>query len=752
MESLRQGFRIGECEVRPEDGTVATPAGVQRIGPRPMQVLVCLAEHPGQVLSRAKLMAAVWGQAVVSDETLSRSIADLRRALGEGARETRYIETLARRGYRLKVMPVPLEAGPAEAAEPGSASAGVTATRVPRSVSLGAAALAVIAMLFGLWVMLAPKEPPAALELAANGIVVLPFVNLSDDPGLEFFSDGLTEELLNALAAQQELEVVARTSAFAFRGQDRDIREIGRQLGVANVVEGSVRRDGQRLRMTVQLIDARSGFHLFSKTYDRKFGDLLDIQEELALEVGATIAPKLANRAMWADGIRRATTPEALEHYLLGKHQQRKVTVESLAQAAVEFRAALDLDPDFALAHADLGITLALTSQYAERPIEDFSAEIEQLAAHALALEPRTAAAWHARGLLAFYERRLEDALDAFTAAQELDANATGSAAMKARTLHFMGRNSEAKAVTAAALRKDPLNLVLVNNHAAILRRLGEYGDAERWLRRSLDIDPGYLNAYWELGYLEWKTGSPRAAAEWFEQGIEKGIRQSLAFYHFGLILLDLGEFDRAKGWLNRAISEAVDPVAYLDGLMAWHVCQGDIEGLAATVHDYDARLPGHPGIAPMRAMAALYAGDARVAIREYEGLAGINSARLHQRHDMENGTWHALLLARARQIAGAERAVELSLAEIEKELAAFRREGGPAGLLGYYEAAIAALRGNPDAAISALDEARRAGWRRYFHALHDPLLAELRGLPAFESVLADVREDLEGQRLAWLP
>jgi TolB-like protein/Flp pilus assembly protein TadD len=606
---------------------------------------------------------------------------------------------------------------------------------------------------FAAWQLISPHKPGpppvAATTLVANGIAVLPFANLSDDPNLEYFSDGLTEELLNALAAQHDLEVVARTSSFAFKNVDRDIREIGHLLGVANVLEGSVRREGERLRVTVQLIDANTGFHRFSKTYDRPLTDLLDLQEELAIEVGATLAPRLADAAQ-RDPMRRITSsPGALEAYLLGKHLQRKLNVESLAQAADKFREAIGLDPDFAFAYAGLAETLALTSQYAELPVAQFTEEIEALAARALTLDPANASAWHARGLLAMYERRLEDAAEAFATARKLDPNSMGSAAMHARVLYFMADYRAALAITREAVRKDPLSLLVINNHAMILRRLGEYAEAERWLLRSMEIDPGHHNALWGMAYLKWITGDPRAGANWYQQGIDLGIRQSHIYSELAWVLLDLGRFDEAHYWIGRAFERATDPVAHLDVRIAWHVCLGDLAGLMQTVAEFSARYPDHPDMALYRALAALHAGDAQSAVREYESLAGLATERLHSQRDMDFGYWHALLLARARQLAGNDRALALSLAEAEKQLARYEREGGIPGIAAYYRAGLAVIRGEHDVALEALETARSAGWRRHAHARFDPLLRPLWDDPRFKDVLAKVKADATGERLA---
>lgn len=760
MEQWGRGFRIGDCEVRPDDGTVLSPAGLRRLGPRPMAVLVTLAAQPGRVFSREELMAEVWSGVVVSDETLSRCISDLRQALDDDPRSPRYIETLPRRGYRVieRQYPVgesPETIAPAETAAMAPPEVLRRAPRIRRPVALLLVPLAVALAAAGWRLATRDAEPVATAAqaeapLAENGLAVLPFANLSDDPELEYFSDGLSEELIHRLASVEALAVVARTSAFAFKGTNKDVREIGRELGVAYVLEGSVRRQGDRVRIGAQLIDVRNGFHLFSRVYERPFSDLFAIQEHVALEVGAALEPRLAGLLDGFGNPPQETVPEALEAYLLGKHLQRKVTVDDLGRAAREFRRAIDIDPGFARAHAAVAETLALTSQYADLPIANVRAEIEAHIETALNLDPRCAIAWHARGLLAFYESRLTDALGAFAIAQELDPNAIGTIGMQAWTLRSLGRNREALEYTTLALRKDPINLHAINVKAAVLGDLGKSGEAERLLLRSLEIDPQYLNAYWSLAYLKWLTGHHAEAAKWYERGIEEGIQQSHAYTELGRVLLELGEYERSLEWMEAGLARTADPVEQLDGLLAWHQYQHDYTGLAKTVQAYDGRFPEHLAMPAYRGFSALLNGDPETAIREYESLAGRNSEKLHSHWDMASGYWHALFLARARQLAGRERAADLTLAEAERRLATFADETGFPGMTAYYRAAIASLRNDPDRALEYLEAARRAGWRRDAQVRTSPLFAPIHGDERLEGLFVRVQQDLEAERSAF--
>jgi len=231
-------LRIGNWVVAPSLNSISCEGRTVRLEPKVMRVLLCLAKHPGETLSKEQLFQAVWPNIAVTEDVLKRCIAELRRAFEDDAREPRIIETISKRGYRL-VAPVT-----------------------------------------------AHSAPPAAAESAvSDSIVVMPFVNMSGDAENEYFADGITEEIINALAQIADLHVVARSSAFSFKGKHIDPRIVGEQLNVRTILEGSVRRTDNRLRITAQLVNSADGYHLWSERYDREMKDVFVIQDEIARSI-----------------------------------------------------------------------------------------------------------------------------------------------------------------------------------------------------------------------------------------------------------------------------------------------------------------------------------------------------------------------------------------------------------------------------------------------------------------------------------
>lgn len=286
-------FRLGEVIVRPDRLEIEGGDEVRRVGPRAMEVLQCLAGRPDEVLGKAEILDAVWTGQYVGDDVLSTAIWELRRAFGDDARSPRFIQTVPRRGYRLLVVPAPVGAAAATegvAREPVPADGGVVRSGsagwpLGRWIGIGGA---VLALVVAAAVALSPR--PATVR----SLVVLPIDALGDDDADQALADGVTDTLITALAGIDGLRVVSRTTAMTFTGSRKTVPEIGRELDVDLVVEGTLARDGGRVVLNAQLIEARSEDHLWARTYEREFEHLLDLQVEVARSIGGAIAHRLA--------------------------------------------------------------------------------------------------------------------------------------------------------------------------------------------------------------------------------------------------------------------------------------------------------------------------------------------------------------------------------------------------------------------------------------------------------------------------
>jgi len=341
---------------------------------------------------------------------------------------------------------------------------------------------------------------PAAQQPSVHqpSIAVLPFANMSGDKEQEYFSDGLAEEIINALVKVPGLKVIARTSAFAFKGQNTDIRKIAETLGVANILEGSVRRSGNRIRVTAQLITAADGSHLWSERYDREMADVFAVQDEISAAISGALQVKLSPAA----AAKPRYTPKlpAYEALLKAKHFHWKVTAESMEQAKVFYEQAIALDPQYALAQATYAdylfgrTTLGMTRPREAAPV------VRALALRALELDPSLPEAHSTLGLLAAhfdFKWKESEAECAFATASE--AASPHCHFVSGLCLLAAGRRAEAVAQMEQALQGDPLQLTIRVFMAATLGAVGRYAEAEEHFRQAMHLDSSF---FWSYDYL----------------------------------------------------------------------------------------------------------------------------------------------------------------------------------------------------------------------------------------------------------
>jgi TolB-like protein/DNA-binding winged helix-turn-helix (wHTH) protein len=311
----RYGFE--QFMLDPERSELHGPDGVIQLRPKSYDLLLYLVRHPGRLIGREELLDAVWGQRAVTDDSVTQCLVEIRRALADHGR--RIVRTVPRRGYLfdVPVARIPGPNGPEEQANVPAADAPASATAPPAALHgampyprLAAATVTFLALALAWWAFATrdatrPDRSMFDAPAVPNSIAVLPFADMSAEGDQEYFGDGIAEEILNLLAQAPELKVIARTSSFSFKHQPADITTIAARLGVAHVLEGSVRKWGNRVRVTAQLVSGRDGAHLWSQTYDRELGDLFEVQGDIAGAVAGVLEARLLTRP----GV--AVTPEA---------------------------------------------------------------------------------------------------------------------------------------------------------------------------------------------------------------------------------------------------------------------------------------------------------------------------------------------------------------------------------------------------------------------------------------------------------
>jgi serine/threonine-protein kinase len=442
-------------------------------------------------------------------------------------------------------------------------------------------------------------EVRGALERAAQrlrdrepSIAVLPFANLSADKENEYFSDGLAEEIINALTRIPGLKVTARTSAFAFRGKEQDIRKIAAALDVRTVLGGSVRRSGNRIRVSVQLLNAADGYHLWSERFDRELADVFAVQDEIAESIASTLQVKLAG-----SGVRRRYTPTlpSYEAYLRAVHESRKLSSEGLARSRELFEQAIALDPQFALAHSTFGFHFAQLSNYALMPAHEAMPLVRREAQKALEIDPSLPDGHAMLGLVAaIYDFDWAEAARRFDVAMSCDP--VPSQVRRHYALYYLlplGRTAEAVEECARSMREDPLDLLGRVRFAQCIEASGRTADAITELKRVLELDENLWFTYLILGLYELREGQLSTALPHAEKAFalapwSPSVRGLLA-----AASATAGDSRRAEELLQPLRSNPVFGATV--GLVTYHLYRSELDACADWVEKAIAER--HPAI-----------------------------------------------------------------------------------------------------------------------------------------------------------
>jgi TolB-like protein/DNA-binding winged helix-turn-helix (wHTH) protein/Flp pilus assembly protein TadD len=528
-------FRFDDWTLNLQSGELHRGSARTRLQEHPLQVLAALLENPGEVVTREQLVARLWPSSVVDFDTgLNTAVRKLRVALGDTADTPRYIETLPRRGYRFMASVERSGQSPSELVAPATVPASVPESRAApqpsppfrRKTFLRIVVPAVLVLAVGIvaWLLrsgvfhtsLSTDSPAALLPAFApppHSVAVLPFVNMSGDASQDYFSDGLSEELLNALSRIGEIQVAAQTSSFFFKGKSVELTTVAHRLNVATVLEGSVRRSGHTVRITAQLINAVTGFHVWSQTYDRNVDDVLTVQSEIANAVATALKVTLLGDAAAKTGLGGTRNALALDAYLRGL-KLSTATVrsgEEARQTIAAFTEAIHLDPNFALAYTGRARALVDYGGYflIEATRDAFS-KAKADATLAIELEPQLGEAHAALG------QAVEIGFFDFTQAAAEFARAMALSPGDARVLRAysnfesnMGHTDVAITTARRNIELDPLNVMAHRVLGNALENARRYAEAIEAFEDAIKLNPSHATeAYQRRGRLYYLLGN----------------------------------------------------------------------------------------------------------------------------------------------------------------------------------------------------------------------------------------------------
>jgi TolB-like protein/DNA-binding winged helix-turn-helix (wHTH) protein/tetratricopeptide (TPR) repeat protein len=596
---------FGAYEFSPNSGELRKEGMRVHLEGQPLAILEALLERPGELVTREELQKKLWLEDTFVDfeHSLNAAVKRLRAALNDSADQPRYIETLARRGYRF-VAPVGGSVVEREAEtavlippEPQALAAVGSGRRWLWLVVVGAVCvLGLGGWGWRLWRnrTATPTVPPV------RSLAVLPLQNLSGDPSQEYLADGMTEELIGRLANIHGLRVISRTSAMHFKNTQLSVPEIAKTLGVDAIVEGSVIHEGNQVRVHAQLIRGTSDEHIWAGEYQREYGSILALEDDVARTVVQQIKISLTPQEQVVLAVARTVDPQVQENYLKGRYYLNQRTEDSMNRSVAFFQQAVARDPKYALAYCGLADAYALLGYRGGFPSKDALSRAKAAALKAIELddtlgEPHASLAFIAET----HEWDWAAAEREYGRALELNPGDVRAHHWYAGYLMYVGRFEEGITEAKRARDLDPLSLPVNNALAGRLLVAGRVDEALTQLRRTLEMDPHFAPAHQTLGWAYLNLGKHREALQEFQQALQlsgaddKDIMLDLGFAYatagnreearrilaklkklheqgllpsgsIGILYGALGELDEAFAWLDKAYQERDPELTYL--------------------------------------------------------------------------------------------------------------------------------------------------------------------------------------------
>ncbi|MFU8895851.1 MAG: hypothetical protein ACNA8J_05640 [Gammaproteobacteria bacterium] len=591
--------------------------------------------------------------------------------------------------------------------------------RANRKLDMATIGLLVVAIMVLAWSefsgrdrAVSPVDGPRDLSIA-----VLPFVNMSVDPDNEYFSEGLSEELLNVLARIEDFRVAGRTSSFAFKGQQQDLRAIGQRLGVANILEGSVRKQGNQIRVTAQLIDASSGYHLWSETYDRQLDDVFAIQDEITTEVVKALKMTLlaADQAVIEQTVKGDV--QAYNHYLRGQFHARLRTRAGLERALEEFQQAIVIDPGYAPPYAGIAMIYALLDNYNYRSLDETRELAHRALDRALALDPHSDEAWAVRGLLLGQGPRAAQRRAEARAALEraIEINPNNAFAHLWLTSALAPDFEAMRATLHRAYELDPLSPVIIYRRAMDAMQAGDPAALARFHGELEEVAPDWFMTWQAAGTVAQLSGELAEAALAFERSISLNPDYVAGSMALAMVLEMLGYTERAMAMIEQVQAHfPSDEVTLMRAAMQARQLL-TAEGVQPALRHYAAAVDALevPSADRMAEVAMLEIGAGRPAEAERRLLAALSVSSVDElgQPDLDTLLAHmALAAAAARQGKPAQvEHISAGIRALHRELAAADMD---INFMSIVTGFVDDLGGHPDALETGLRTAVREGFR----------------------------------------
>ncbi len=606
-------------------------------------------------------------------------------------------------------------------------------------------ALAVVFLVVDNYVLDQGDSTPGTVvesDEALYSIAVLPFVNMSNDPDNEYFSEGLSEELLNVLAKIENFRVAGRTSSFSFKGKDTDFQTIGEKLKVETILEGSVRKAGDQVRITAQLVNVKDGYHLWSATYDRKLDNIFEVQDEIATAVVSALKQTLLGEEDLAVLDRKPTdNVEAYNHYLRGRFYIRDRTKEQLQKAQEAFQLAATLDPNFALAYSGLSDSYMLQSNYGFRNYEDVQPLAQAAVDRAMSIDDQISEAWASQGFIYGEAPTTADNSTERAALQravELNPN-------NAQAWAWLG-NSATNAEASQGIKElerafelDPLHPIIMANLSTMYSLTGQHSRSHALAHQIVEVNPELWRGYWNVGSSHWWEGNWDEAIRWYLKALERDAENNLILGSIGDIFTHFGALDQAQDYTQQALQLNRQNRGLNAGMAYLQFLNGQPEEGLARLRGLLESAPKNDFLLANIAYLEMLTGNEKGAREKYRQVMtpdeGSEDWRITDRNFFF-ATWYAFTLNNAGERAEAEL---LSSAVVDWTAAI--ESGGMRAWFVYVARALAygAVGQRPEA-VAAMRAAADTGWPGMTWIEHDPVFNTLRDDLGFLALMDDLR------------
>lgn len=526
-------YQFGPFQLDAQQKVLLREGQLVGLSPKAVETLLALVERRGRIVSREELNSAVWPDTFVEYSNLAHQIAVIRKALGESADGAKYVQTLARRGYRfvgeVSATPEAPSAGTVreEPPRPVLPEAGVAGERTSQLWPWAAGILVVTAAL-ALYVLLQGRSRASTAPAAIRSVAVLPLSNLSGDAAQDYFADGITESLITELAQLRTVLVVSPSSSMQYRGSQKTIPEIGRELHVDAVLQGAVMRSADRVRVTVRLVSTQNQAEIWGEQYDRNLGDVLALESELARSMADQVAVRLAPSR---PAHTRRIDPAAQDSYLKGRFAWNRRTEDSYFEAIRFFNDALAREPSYAQAYAGLADAYALLGSVSTTRLSrgESMEKARAAAQRAIALDPSLAEAHTSLAfVLMHYDYKFTAADKEFRLALQMNPNYATAHQWYAYDLMAMGRTAEALQENERAQQLDPLSLIIATDRGELMEYARRFDEAKRQFQEVAELDPNFLLPHQYLAMLFADTGDKLRA--------EQESKRALALSNHGVL------------------------------------------------------------------------------------------------------------------------------------------------------------------------------------------------------------------------